>query len=122
MGINIGIGKAKNRTAGRVYIQNKETTADFDCNIRIGVRLRDIEDIAIFVQSIFIFLMEQVLQMQREPDALDYKARARLRKASLTVFSMIDKRFDVGKTQYYCTLGQHRSIQGIDVATNIDYF
>ena len=45
MGINIGIGKAKHRTAGRVYIQNKETTADFDCNIRIGVRLRDIEDI-----------------------------------------------------------------------------
>ena len=58
-----------------------------------------------------------VLQIQREPDALDYKARARLRTASLAVFSMIDKRFDVGKTQYYCTLGQHRSIQGIDVAT-----
>jgi hypothetical protein len=45
MGINIGMGPTKQRTAGRVYIQNKETTADFDCNIRIGVRLRDIEDI-----------------------------------------------------------------------------
>jgi len=45
MGVNIGVGKSKLRTAGRVYIQNKETTADFDCNVRLGVRLKDIADI-----------------------------------------------------------------------------
>ena len=45
MGISIGVGPTKKRTAGRVYIQNKETTADFDCSVRLGVRLRDIQDI-----------------------------------------------------------------------------
>jgi hypothetical protein len=45
LGVNIGVGNTKRRTASRVYIQNKETTADFDCNVRIGVRLRDIDDI-----------------------------------------------------------------------------
>lgn len=46
----------------------------------------------------------------------DGEVRQRLRKAALRVFSMINKRFDVGKTHFFCTNGKDRSIQGVDIS------
>lgn len=45
MGLSVGVGRVRKKTAGRVFIQNKKTTADFECTCRLPVRLSDIDDI-----------------------------------------------------------------------------
>ena len=45
VGLSVGVGKVKKKTASRVFLQNKKATADLECTCRLPVRLSDIQDI-----------------------------------------------------------------------------